>query len=221
MSELPRQSRRLAAPSLCDRYLSFDVCHNVQPTLQLSDVPCFSLTKHPPVQPAQVHPPEAAAAEHSPAGPPAEHSSPAEQDALRAASADMAYPAAARPQAVHADAQIAEPYAEEQLTDAYETAPAAAAHQAAEQLGGPPALHRGGMGGTGSEWIACDECGKWRQAAVGDVARGPWTCANNTNPRCHHRSRGNSDFKTCRARAQQDGQWDCTLGAGTRYSLTI
>ena len=63
--------------------------------------------------------------------------------------------------------------------------PAAAGHQAAEQLGGPPALHRGGMGGTGSEWIACDECGKWRQAAVGDVARGPWTCSINQDPRCH------------------------------------
>ena len=45
-------------------------------------------------------------------------------------------------------------------------------------------LFGGGMGGTGSEWIACDECGKWRQAAVGDVARGPWTCSINLDPRC-------------------------------------
>lgn len=72
--------------------------------------------------------------------------------------------------------------------DAHTAAPAAAGNQAAEQLGGPPALHRGGMGGTGSEWIACDECGKWRQAAVGDVARGPWTCSINQDPRCHRGS---------------------------------
>jgi CW-type Zinc Finger len=97
----------------------------------------------------------------------------------------MADPAAVHQPAAYADMHAAEPHAEEQLMNTHTGAPVAAGHQAAQQLGGPPALHRGGMGGTGSEWIACDECGKWRQAAVGDVARGPWTCSINQDPRCH------------------------------------
>ena len=144
----------------------------------------------PPRHPAQVHPPEAAGPEDSPAARDAKTSLPADQAdqrALRAASADMADPMAAHPQAVRIDMQSAGPHAEEQLIDTHTDAPVLAGDQAAEQLGGPPALHRGGMGGTGSEWIACDECGKWRQAAVGDVARGPWICANNTDLRCHHK----------------------------------
>lgn len=94
-----------------------------------------------------------------------------------------------------ADVRMSEPGARSQVLSErraqHDAQQPTAAHAAAGLLEqhpedhpvGPPALHRGGMAGTGSEWIACDECGKWRQAAVGDVARGPWTCAMNADPR--------------------------------------
>ncbi len=52
------------------------------------------------------------------------------------------------------------------------------------QFLGPPALHKGSLGSGGMEWIMCDECNKWRQAATGTVARGPWECTMNKDPRC-------------------------------------
>jgi hypothetical protein len=160
--------------------------------------------------PAQVHPLEAAAAEESPAAPTVESSPPTDQNALTAAPAVVIDPAAAHPRPAHVNVQTPAPRADEQLTDACTGAPAAAGHQTAEQLGGPPALHRGGMGGTGSEWIACDECGKWRQAAVGNVARGPWTCSVNQDPRYHCRRLCPKHHMECRLHAEQGGQRDRT-----------